>query len=116
MGKIYLVWKEGHETYDFELKCFEYDDGDYGTQQRDNYYENLKTIEGSEILTGSIKYQDENPCRYHAHYLNSLIEEKVDPEEDPRTWEHCTECHADDYHHYGINGPNCGHWAGCPNC
>jgi hypothetical protein len=53
----------------------------------------------------------------HAHTLNAALETDADPDEDPVTWRHCADCHADDYDHgTDRGGPYCGHTAGCPNC
>jgi hypothetical protein len=66
--------------------------------------------------------------RLHAHTLNAPTEDKenaLPPEQqsDPLTWAHCADCHGDVHDHLRErgedttgSGPNCGHWAGCPNC
>lgn len=64
----------------------------------------------------------------HAHTLNlkSQAEETALPPEqrsDPVVWMHCADCHGDLHDHLRErgedttgSGPNCGHFAGCPNC
>lgn len=117
MAKTYLVWKEKSINYDFEMKFNEYEDDDRGTHNRDHYYELLMTGDDEKVIVSSVQYSNEHPCLHHAHYKNDAIRAKDgDSEEDPAVWAHCDECHADGWEHYGINGPRCGHSAGCPNC
>ena len=54
----------------------------------------------------------------HAHTLNAAIHAAhPEDDDDPATWAHCPDCHADDYDHgTDPGGPRCGHWAGCPHC